>query len=163
MAQKKKVDPVPVGMPTLVPYLTVPNAAQAIEFYKKSFGAEERGRMLAPDKKSVWHATLQIGNSLLFLADESVSMGGRSAKTLGGTPVALQLNVVDADATFTRATAAGAKVTMPLADMFWGDRYGHLTDPFGLTWAISTHIKDLTPEEMAEAAEAAADEWTASK
>jgi PhnB protein len=150
------VKAIPDGMHTLTPHLTIRNAAEAIEFYKKAFGAQEINRMPGPDGKSIWHAALRIGNSMLFMADESVSMGSKSPQSLGGTPFAIQVSVEDANAMFQRAVSAGATVKMPLMDMFWGDRYGQVMDPFGFMWAISQHIKDMTPEEMRKASEEAA-------
>jgi len=149
-----KVKPIPDGYHTITPYLTIRGAAQAIEFYKKAFGAEELSRMTAPDGR-LGHAELRIGDSIFMLGDEFPEMGGKGPQTLGGTPVGLFLYVNDVDAAFARATAAGAKVTMPLADMFWGDRYGKLADPFGHEWSLGTHKEDVKPEEMARRAEEA--------
>ncbi len=146
---QRNVSPTPAGYHSLTPSLTVRNAAEAIEFYKRAFGAQELARMTAPDGKSIWHAELQIGDSRLMLNDEFPDMDGSKAPpTVGGTPVNLHLYVPDADAVFNAAVAAGATVTMPLADMFWGDRYGRLLDPYGHDWAIATHIEDPSEEEM---------------
>ncbi len=132
----------------MIPHLVIRDAAKAIEFYKKAFGAVEQMRMPMPDGK-IMHACLKIGDSSFFLADEFPDAGGyKSPLTLGGTSVTLNLNVADADAVFAQAVAAGAKVQMPLADMFWGDRYGVLVDPFGHQWAVATHKEDVSPEEM---------------
>src|SRR5262249_18652791 len=145
-----KVKPIPEGWRSLTPHLVVRGAAQAIEFYKKAFGATERARMPGPDGKSVMHAALQIGDSLIMLADECPNMYARAPQSLGGTAVVLSLYVEDCDKVFNQVVAAGAKVGMPLADQFWGDRYGKVIDPFGHEWAIMTHKEDLTPEEMAK-------------
>ena len=146
----KKVKPIPEGLHTITVNMSVRDAAKAIEFYRKAFGAEELSRMMSPDGKYVWHAELQFGNSRLYLADEAAS-GAKSPQAMGGSPVSLQLNVEDVDKMFDRAVKAGAKVKMPVADMFWGDRYGALTDPFGLDWSISTHLRDVPPDEMKKA------------
>ena len=116
--------------------------------------------MPAPDGKSLWHAEIKIGDSIMFLADEAVAMGSKSAKTLGTTPITLNLHVENCDALFKRAVDAGCKVKMPLSDMFWGDRYGMIIDPFGYEWAIATRIKDMTPEEMAKASAEAAKQFS---
>ena len=140
--------PIPDGFHTLSPHLIVQDAAKAIEFYKKAFGAVEVGRMPMPDGKLLGHAHLKIGDSSLFLSDEMPGMGSKAPPSGGGGPVGLHLYVEDVDAAFQRATAAGATAKMPPADMFWGDRYGVVTDPFGHKWSFATHIKDLTPAEM---------------
>jgi uncharacterized glyoxalase superfamily protein PhnB len=142
--------PVPEGMHTITPHLPVQGAARAIEFYKQAFGAQELSRAPAPDGQKVMHASLKIGDSLLFLADEFPEMGPgpRAPQSLGGTSVVINLYVEYADTVFKRAVSAGAQVHHPLADMFWGDRYGQVRDPFGHIWAIATHKLDLTPEEM---------------
>lgn len=145
------VKPIPEGAHTVTPSLVIRDAARAIEFYKKAFGAEELSRMPSPDGKAIWHAELKIGNSMLHLADENLAMGSKSPQSLGDTPITLHLYVEDADASFKRAVDAGAKVKMPLSDVFWGDRYGQVTDPFGFHWSIATRIKDMTPEEMKKA------------
>lgn len=142
-----KVNPIPEGYHTLTPHLVVRDAGRAIEFYKKAFAAEECYRMPSPDGK-VMHAQLKIGNSILMLAEECPEMGGRSPKALGGSPVALHIYTGDVDAAMKKAVAAGATVTMPVQDMFWGDRYGRLTDPFGHSWSIATHKENLSPEEI---------------
>ncbi len=140
--------PVPEGFHTVTPSLTVRNAAQAIEFYKKALGAEELMRMPMPDGK-IGHAELKIGDSVIFLSDEMPGMGmSKSPQTLGGCTGVLNIYVPDVDATFERAVATGAKTTMPVADMFWGDRYGTFIDPFGFAWGIATHVEDVSPEEM---------------
>jgi PhnB protein len=139
------VKPIPDGMSAVIPHLVVNDAARAIDFYKKAFGAEERGRFNTPDGK-IMHASIAINGSSLFLND--AMMGAKDPIGLGGSPVALMIYVNDVDATFQRAVSAGATATMPVADQFWGDRYGMLKDPFGHTWEIATHKEDLSPEEM---------------
>jgi PhnB protein len=134
----------------LTPHLVVKGASKAIDFYKKAFGAEEIRRMHGPDGKSIMHAELKIGNSRLMLVDEFPEMNAHAPESIGGTPVTIHMYVEDADAVFTRAVNAGAQARMPLADMFWGDRYGVLADPFGHLWSIATHKEDLTPEEIGE-------------
>jgi uncharacterized glyoxalase superfamily protein PhnB len=123
---------------TVTPHLTVRGAAQAIDFYKTAFGAEESYRMPNPQGEGLWHAEIKIGDSYIFLNDEYPEMGSMSPNTLGGSSVTLHLEVKDVDAWFERAIRAGATVTMPIEDMFWGDRYGKLVDPFGHHWSIST-------------------------
>jgi uncharacterized glyoxalase superfamily protein PhnB len=133
----------------------VNGASKAIEFYKKAFGAQEIGRLPGPDGKSIIHADLKIGDSHVFLVDEIPEMDCRGPKTVGGTSVTIHMYVEDADAAFGKAVAAGAQVKMPLSDMFWGDRYGVLADPFGHAWSIATHKEDLTPQEIGKRAQAA--------
>jgi uncharacterized glyoxalase superfamily protein PhnB len=142
-----KAAPVPPGFHTVTPHLVIRGATEAIEFYKKAFGAEVKGVMPGPGGK-VMHGEIRIGDSTIMLNDEFPEMGAKAPTTLGGSPVNLHIYVPDCDALWNRAVAAGAKVTMPLADMFWGDRYGTLTDPFGHKWSIATHKEDLTPEEI---------------
>jgi len=144
------VQPIPTGYHTLTPYMTVRDAARAIEFYKQAFGAEEKGVMKGPDGK-VMHAELRIGDSLFMLADEFPEFGSLSPQSTGGSGMGLHIYVEDVDSAFDRATRAGAKVEMPVADMFWGDRYGKVVDPFGHKWSIATHKRDMTMEEMDEA------------
>ena len=139
----------PPGYHTVTLALVVPKAADAIEFYKQAFGATEIERMPAPDGK-IMHATLALGDSKLMLSDEFPEMGAKSAVTLGGSPVAVHYYTTDADAAFKKVTAAGAKPIMPIADMFWGDRYGAAVDPAGIMWGVATHKEDLSPEQMAE-------------
>ena len=148
------VKSIPEGMPTIVPHLTVRGAAQAIEFYKKAFGANELMRMAMPDGKTLMHAHLTIGDSHLMLVDEFPTMGGKAPTTLGGASVTIHLNVEDCDAAFQQAVAAGAQAKMPPMDMFWGDRFAKVTDPFGHEWSISTHKEDVSPEEMKKRGEA---------
>jgi PhnB protein len=155
-----RVKPIPDGFHTLTPHLVVKGASQAIEFYKKAFGAEEIGRAAGPDGKSLMHADLRIGDSRLFLVDEFPEMDCRGPQSIGGTPVTIHMYVEDVDAAFNKAVAAGAQVRMPLADMFWGDRYGVLADPFGHAWSLATHKEDLTPEEIDRRAQVAFCEGT---
>jgi uncharacterized glyoxalase superfamily protein PhnB len=142
------VRPIPEGHHNLTVYLCVTDADAAIRFYTKAFGATELFRMPGPGGK-VAHAELAIGDSRFYLSDEFAEMGARSPHALGGTPAGLFLWSEDVDAAWKRATEAGATVKMPLADMFWGDRFGILVDPFGHEWQLATHKEDLTPEEMA--------------
>jgi uncharacterized glyoxalase superfamily protein PhnB len=144
-------NPIPEGFRTITPHLVIKGAAEAIEFYKRAFGAEELCRMPMPGsdgQSRLGHAELQIGDSKLFLADECPEYG--SVGPNGSSPVSLHLYVTDADAIFDQAVAAGATVSMPLANMFWGDRFGKLVDPFGHHWSIATHLEDPTPEQMKE-------------
>lgn len=143
--------PVPEGFHTVTPSLIVRGAAEAIEYYKKAFGAQELMRMAAPEGR-IGHAELKIGDSIIFLADEFPNMGAKSPQTLGGTTGSLNLYVKDVDATFQQAIAAGGKATMPVADMFWGDRFGSFVDPFGHSWGVLTHKEDLSPKEIEERA-----------
>jgi uncharacterized glyoxalase superfamily protein PhnB len=148
------VKAIPEGHHTLTAHIIVSGGAEAIEFYKKAFGAEEIGRMNGPDGKSVMHAEMKIGDSRLMLADEFPAMGSRSPKSIGGSPVTIHLYVQDVDAVYNRAVAAGATATMPVMDMFWGDRYGKLRDPFGHDWSIATHKKDVSTDEIIKAGQA---------
>ena len=141
------VKPIPDGYHTVTPYLIVQGAAAAIEFYKKAFGATELFRMPGPGGK-VAHAEIQVGDSRVMLADEHPEMGVKAPGSFGGSPVGLMLYVEDVDDRFNRAVAAGAKVKKPLADQFYGDRSGSLTDPFGHQWTIATHREDVSPEEI---------------
>ena len=142
--------PNPEGMHALTPHLVCAGAADAIEFYKRAFNAVELTRLPGPDGK-LMHAMLRIGDSALMLVDESPNFGMLGPKALKGSPVTVHLYVDNADATVARAAAAGAKITMPVADMFWGDRYGQLEDPFGHRWSVGTHTRDVSPEEMRQA------------
>jgi uncharacterized glyoxalase superfamily protein PhnB len=141
---------VPEGHNRLTPHITVRNAPKMIEFYKKAFGATEQRRAAGPDGKTIMHAELRIGNSVLFLNDEFPEMGAFSPLESKGTPVTLHLFVDDADKQFQQALSAGCEVVMPLADQFWGDRYGIVKDPSGHHWSISHHVEDLTPEQIEE-------------
>ena len=143
------VKPVPEGMHTLTPHLVVKNAAKAIDYYKSAFGAKEMNRFAGPGG-SIMHASIKIGDSHLFLNDEFPEMGALSPQSVGGTAVTLTLYVEDADAVFKKAVDAGAQIKMPIADQFWGDRYGCVADPFGHMWAIATRKEDLTSEQMAQ-------------
>jgi uncharacterized glyoxalase superfamily protein PhnB len=145
----RAVKAVPEGQHTITPHLVARDAARAIEFYKNAFGATEDGRMNDPRSGKILHAQLTIGDSKLYLHDEMCEMGARSPLTIGGSAVTIHLYVGDVDVTVARAVEAGATVTMPVADMFWGDRYGKLVDPFGHEWSVATHIEDLTPAQMA--------------
>jgi PhnB protein len=141
------VKPIPDGYPRVTPYLVVDGASAAIDFYREVLGATERMRMPAPDDK-VGHAELEIGDSLLMLADEYPDMGALAPKTVGGTPVTLHVYVEDADAVFDRAVEAGAKSLRPVEDKFYGDRSGEFEDPFGHRWSVATHVEDMPPAEM---------------
>jgi uncharacterized glyoxalase superfamily protein PhnB len=145
-----QVKPVPEGMRTVTPHLVCAGAVDAIEFYKKAFGAVEAARLPGPEGK-LMHAMIRIGDSAVMLVDEFPEMGSLSPKSLKGSPVTIHLYVDNADATVERAAKAGAKITMPVADMFWGDRYGQLVDPFGHHWSVGTHIRDVSMEEMQQA------------
>lgn len=147
------VKPVPDGYHTLTPYIVVDAAADAITFYQKAFGAEEMYRMPGPGGK-IMHAEIQIGDSRLMLSDAIPEMGGRSPKALGGSPASILVYVPDVDAAFTRAVEAGATAEMPVANMFWGDRYGKVKDPYGHVWQLATHVEDVSPEEMGKRAAA---------
>jgi PhnB protein len=143
--------PIPSGFHAITPHLVTKGASEAIEFYKQAFGAEEICRMPMPGPDGslrIGHAELKIGDSILFLADEFPEFGSTGPN--GHSPVVIHLYVTDVDATFSQAVEAGATATMPVADMFWGDRYGKLVDPFGHQWSIATHIEDPTPEQMQE-------------
>jgi len=141
------VQAVPKDYHTITPYMTVRDAARAIEFYKQAFGAKEKGVMKGPDGK-VMHAELVIGDSIIMLADEFPEFGSLSPQSTGGSGTGLHIYIEDVDSAFDRAVKAGATVEMPVADMFWGDRYGKLRDPFGHKWSIGTHKADLSMEEM---------------
>jgi PhnB protein len=146
--------PIPEGYHTVTPYLTLDDAAGAIDFYKKAFGAKERMRMEAPGGK-IGHAELQIGDSIVMLADAFPQSSTQPPRELGGTTAGVFLYVDDVDAVAQKAVDAGATVTMEVADQFWGDRFGSLQDPFGHSWSIATHVEDVPPEEMAERAKQA--------
>ncbi|HEU4645016.1 MAG TPA: VOC family protein [Burkholderiales bacterium] len=145
-----KVTSIPEGMHSVTPHLVCAGAAEAIEFYKKAFGAVEGGRLPGPDGK-LMHAMIRIGDSAVMLVDEMPQWGALGPKSLKGSPVTIHLYVEDVDAVVKRAVSLGAKVTMPVDDMFWGDRYGKLEDPFGHHWSIGTHKRDVTSEEMQQA------------
>ena len=142
-----QVKAIPEGYHSVTPYLSIVGAAQAIDFYKKAFGAQELYRMPGPDGK-VGHAEIQIGDSRVMLADEEPSMGSFGPKSIGGTPVGLLIYLENVDKVFEQAIAAGSKVLKPLKDQFYGDRSGSLEDPFGHKWHLATHMEDVAPDEM---------------
>jgi PhnB protein len=145
-----KVKPIPDGMTAVTPHLICAGAAQAIEFYKKAFGATEMGRLPGADGR-IMHAWIRIGGAAVMLMDEAPEWGALGPKALKGSPVTIHLYVEDVDAFVARAVNAGAKLTMPVADQFWGDRYGAIDDPFGHHWSVGTHVRDVSPKEMDEA------------
>ena len=145
---------VPEGYSTVTPNVVIRDAAKAIDFYRRAFGAEEIMRMPGPDGTTIAHAEIRIGSSILMLSDEMPEMECRSPQSLGGSPVSFYVYVPDVDSFFKKAVTAGATEKMPVADMFWGDRVGGLTDPYGHKWTIATHTKDLTPEQIRKGAEA---------
>jgi PhnB protein len=145
MATAKK--PIPEGFHSVTPSLVVRDAAKAIDFYKKALGAQELVRMPGPDGK-IMHAEIKIGDSIIFLGEENPQMGAKSPQTLGGCTGTLNLYVNDVDQTFKQAISAGGRESMPVADQFWGDRYGTFVDPFGYSWGVATHKEDLSPAEM---------------
>jgi len=149
-ASSPAVRPVEEGMHTITPHLTCANGHEAIEFYKRAFGAREVMRSLMPDGK-IGHAMLRIGDSPLFLADEFPDYGAFGPLALKGSPVNLHLALPNVDAVWEQAVAAGATVKMELADQFWGDRYGQLEDPFGHRWSLAQHIRDVSDEEIQQA------------
>lgn len=142
-----KVKPIPDNYRTVTPYLVVNDAKAAIDFYRSAFGAKEVTKMDGPGGK-IAHAELKIGDSMIMLSDEMPGGVARAPQSLGGTTSGIFLYVDDVDSTFGKAVSAGARVDAQLADMFWGDRYGRLTDPFGHSWSLATHKEDVTPEEM---------------
>jgi PhnB protein len=150
----KRVKPIPAGYHSVTPYLACGDAARAIDFYKKAFGATELVRMGGPDGK-IGHAEIKIGTSRIMLADEHPEIGARSPQAFGGTPVSIMLYVKDVDAVVKQAVAAGATVTRPVEDKFYGDRMGSLTDPFGHAWHVATHKEDVPMEELQQRAAAA--------
>jgi len=145
---------VPEGYHSVSPMLVVKDARKAIEFYSRAFGAQELYAMPRPDGSGILHAEIRIGNSIIMLGDESPQQSCRSAETIGGSPVNFYLYLENVDEAFGIALEAGAEARMPLQDMFWGDRIGSVQDPFGYNWTLATHIKDLTPQEIQENAEA---------
>lgn len=148
------VKPIPDGMHSVTPHLVCAGAADAIDFYVKAFNAVELAKLPGPDGK-LWHGLIRIGDSMVMLVDEFPDYGSLGPKARKGTSVTMHLYVEDADAAFKQAIETGATVKMPLENMFWGDRYGLLEDPFGHSWSIATHIQDLTPEEIGKAAQQA--------
>jgi PhnB protein len=149
-----KVHYIPKGYNTVTPYLVIKGAAKAIDYYKNVFGATVVVRMDSPDGK-VGHAELQIGDSRIMLADENLSMGNRSAESIGSSPVSLYLYLPDCDKVVEKAVAEGAKILKPVQDQFYGDRSGFIQDPFGHLWGIATHKEDVSPKDMAERAKKA--------
>jgi len=147
--------PIPQGYRSVTPYLTLNDAARALDFYKRAFGAQEVMRMDAPGGK-IGHAEIKIGDSMIMLADEMPGSGTRSPQSLGATTAGIFLYVENADAVFNQAVSAGAHVEAPMADMFWGDRYGRLKDPFGHSWSVATHKEDVAPAEMSKRMQEAA-------
>ena len=143
-----QVQPIPPDYHTVSPHLAVRGGLEAMEFYKKAFSAEERGRFMTPDGKQLMHGEVTIGDSIVMLGEENPQKGCPGPQSVGGTTVSLYLYVPDADRVFNQAIAAGAKSVMPVADMFWGDRAGTVSDPFGHQWTIATHKEDVPPEEM---------------
>jgi PhnB protein len=149
----KTANPIPEGMHSVTPHLVCAGAAAAIDFYRKAFNAVETARLPGPNGK-LMHGAVRIGDSTVMLVDEMPEHGSFGPKSLKGSPVTIHLYVPNADEFVAQAVAAGAKVTMPVTEMFWGDRYGQLEDPFGHRWSVATHVKDVTPAEMGEAMKA---------
>jgi uncharacterized glyoxalase superfamily protein PhnB len=158
-----KVQPIPAGTPTVIPNLTIRRCGAAIDFYKKALGATEVMRAPAPDGSGVWHAELKIGESVLYMNDEMPGMGPPAPSPERPAPLNTWIWVKDCDAAYRRAVDAGAQTRMEPADMFWGDRTATVADPFGYSWTFSTHVKDMTPEEMQRAGEAFAKEQAKSR
>jgi PhnB protein len=146
-----KVKAIPDGYPQVTPYLCVDGADAAIQFYSEVFGAKERGRLPAPEDK-IGHAELQLGESVIMLADEFPEMGQRSPKSVGGSPVTISIYVEDVDAVFDRGIRAGARALRPVENQFYGDRAGQFEDPFGHRWSVASHVEDVPPDEMARRA-----------
>ena len=147
------VQAIPDGYHTVSPSFTFKDSQKAIDFYQTAFGAKVLEVFPSLTGRGIMHATIQIGNSILMMGDEMPGQACKSAETLGSSPVSFYIYVPDADAAFKRAVAAGCAVTMPMADMFWGDRGGNVTDPFGHSWMIATHTKDLTKDQIRKGAE----------
>ena len=147
------VNPIPKGMHTVTPNLTLRDCAKAIDFYKRALGAQEVSRMMAPDGKAVWHAELRIGDSVVYMNDEMPGMSRPAPQASNPVPVTMWLYVQDCDAAFDRAVKAGAKEIAPPTDMFWGDRCAGVADPYGYLWSFATRQKELTEEEMRRAGE----------
>ncbi len=150
-----EVQKIPDGFHSLTPHIVVSDAAKAIDFYKQAFGAEEVMRAPDPSGDRLMHAEVRIGDSTLMMTDTYPEYGAKNPQDLGGSPIALHFYCEDVDAMVAQAVAAGAEIQMPAADMFWGDRYARVSDPFGHTWAIACHIRDVTLEEMAAGAKEA--------
>ena len=155
------VKPVPDGFHSVTPHLIVKGAGKAMDFYKQAFGAIERFRMPGPDGESVMHGEIQIGDSIIMIADEFPDYGCLGPTSRGGSSVTIHLYVKDANKAYEQAVKAGAIASMPLSDMFWGDRYGKVTDPFGHEWSIAQHIEDVSPQDMEKRAEKAFSEQCA--
>ena len=149
------VKAIPDGFHVLTPHVVVRDTAAAIEFYSKAFGAVEIFRMPEPDGTRIMHALVRIGDSMMMLADTFAEYGSKNPEDLSGSPVVFNIYCDNVDEVVESAAANGAKVNMPPTDMFWGDRYAKLTDPFGHEWSVATHIKDMTEEEMMEGAKKA--------
>ena len=145
------VKPIPGGMHSVTPYLTVKDAPAAIEFYLRAFGAEEQQRIPGPDGRLL-HASLKIVDSVIMMSEEFPEFGGKGPLALGGSPVSIHIYVEDVDSAWAKAVNAGCEITMPLENTFWGDRFGSLRDPFGHLWSLASRVCDLTPEEVVEAA-----------
>ena len=146
--------PIPEGYHTITPYLAVEDAAAAIEFYKRAFGATERSRMPGPNGK-IAHAEIEIGDSLIMTSDQFPQSSVKPPKEIGGATVSIFLYVEDVDSVVQDAVDAGATITMPVEDMFWGDRFGQVSDPFGHIWQVATHVEDVSPEDMEKRAQEA--------
>ncbi|MBI5634778.1 MAG: VOC family protein [Nitrospirae bacterium] len=144
----------PDGYQSVTPMLVMKDARKAIEFYKRAFGAVERYAMPGPDGKGVMHAEIMIGDSIIMMGEENPNEPCKSAETAGGSPVSFYLYVEDVDKAFQTALDAGCVIKMPVQDMFWGDRFGSLNDPFGYNWSLATHTRDLTDQEIQEGAKA---------
>ncbi len=145
---------IPEGYQSLTPMFIFKDAGKAIDFYKRAFGAEERFVMPGPDGKGVMHAEVRIGTSVIMMGEENPDCPNKSAETTGGSPVSFYIYLENVDAAFKRAVEAGARIQMPVEDMFWGDRMGTVLDPFGYSWSLASHIKDLTLEEIQQGAQA---------
>jgi uncharacterized glyoxalase superfamily protein PhnB len=146
---------IPEGFRSITPMLVLRDARKAVEFYKKALGAEELMVMPGPDGKGVMHAEIRIGNSIVMMGEECPGAPCKSAETMGGSPASFYLYVENVDKAFKVAIAAGAEVEMPVQEMFWGDRMGSVRDPFGYSWSLATHTRDLTPEEISKGAQEA--------
>ena len=155
------VKPIPEGFHSVTPICVFKDARKAIEFYKRAFGAQELYAMPGPDGKGVMHAEVQIGDSIIMMGEEHPQEPCKSAETLGASPISFYIYLENADEAFRTALAAGAEARMPVQEMFWGDRVGTVQDPFGYSWWLATHIKDLTPEEIRQGAQAACANMTA--
>jgi PhnB protein len=146
---------IPEGYHSVTPMFVFKDARKAIEFYKRAFGAQERFTMPGPDGKGVMHAEVRIGTSIIMMGEENPQQPCKSAETIGGSPVSFYIYLENVDEAFRIALEAGAEARMPVADMFWGDRVGTVQDPFGYNWTLATHVKDLTPQEIQQGAQAA--------